>query len=144
LKIEKTFKFRTIYFLNSISIQKNDNEDKIHLSPLFSQHALYYEKGLFGNKLMMSTGFNFAYSSSYYSDDFMPATALFYYQNEIKTGGYLRADVFVRAKIKSAQIFLKMENVGDNIGKKAYFLVPHYAQPGMVFRFGVTWRFFDQ
>ncbi len=144
LKIEKTFKFRTIYFLNSISIQKNDNEDKIHLSPLFSQHALYYEKGLFGNKLMMSTGFNFAYSSSYYSDDFMPATALFYYQNEIKTGGYLRADVFIRAKIKSAQIFLKMENVGDNIGKKAYFLVPHYAQPGMVFRFGVTWRFFDQ
>ncbi|MFZ7115023.1 MAG: putative porin [Bacteroidota bacterium] len=144
LKIEKTFKYKTIHFLNSISFQKNDNEDKIHLSPFFSQHALYFEKAIFGNKLLMSTGFNFAYSATYFSDDFMPATALFYYQDSIKTGGYLRADLFLRAKIKSAQIFLKMENVGDNIGKKTYFLVPHYAQPGMVFRFGVTWRFFDQ
>lgn len=144
LKFEKTFNYRSIHFVNAICFQKNDNEGKIHLSPFFSQHALYFEKALFGNKLLTSTGFNFAYSLTYFSDAFMPATALFYYQNETKTGGYLRADIFIRAKIKAAQIFLKMENVGDNIGKKAYFLVPHYAQPGMVFRFGVTWRFFDQ
>ena len=144
LKFEKTFNYRSFYFVNAICLQKNDNEAKINLSPFFSQHALYFEKALFGNKLLTSTGFNFAYSSTYFSDAFMPATALFYYQNETKTCGYLRADIFIRAKIKAAQIFLKMENVGDNIGKKAYFLVPHYAQPGMVFRFGVTWRFFDQ
>ncbi|MBK7430425.1 MAG: hypothetical protein IPI62_05685 [Bacteroidetes bacterium] len=144
LKIEKNFRFKTIYFLNAISVQKNDNENKIHLSPLFSQHALYYEKSLFGNKLMSSVGFNFTYSSSYFSDAFMPSTALFYYQNETKSGGYLRADLFIRAKIKSAQFFLKLENVADNLGKQSYFLVPHYPQPGMVLRFGIVWRFFDQ
>ncbi len=144
LKIEKNFRYKSIYFLNSVSIQKNDNENRIHLSPLFSQHALYYERAILKNKLLSSTGLNFTFSSSYFSDDFMPSTALFYLQNEIKTGGYLRADLFFRAKIKSAQLFIKLENVGDNIGKKSYFLVPHYPQPGMVLRFGIAWRFFDQ
>lgn len=144
LIIEKNFQFRIFNFYNLIGIQTNDNKNNIHLSPLFSQHSLFIEKKLFGKKLLTDIGFNMAYNSAYYSDAFMPSTALFYLQNEIKTGGYFRVDLFARAKIKSASIFLKMENVGDNIGKKSYFLVPHYAQPGNVFRFGVSWRFFDQ
>lgn len=144
LKIEKNFRYKSIFFLNAIAIQKNNNEDVIHLSPFYSQHSLYFEKALFKNKLITSAGFNFAYSSKYYADAFMPATAMFYSQNELKTSGYLRTDFFVRIKIKAAAIFVKFENIGDNIGKKSYFLVPHYAQPGNVFRFGVSWRFFDQ
>ncbi len=144
LNVEKNFNWKSLNFMNKITFQESSNKIDIHLTPFFSMHSLFVSKKLFGHKLLTDIGVNAAFNQAYYSDAFMPSSALSYLQNELKTQGYLRFDLFIRAKIKSARIFLKMENVADNIGKKSYFLTPHYAMPGQVFRFGVSWRFFDQ
>lgn len=144
LNLEKNFTWKSLCFMNKLTFQECSNKTEIHLTPFFSSHSLFMSKKLFGHKLLTDIGVNAAFNQAYYSDAFMPASSLFYLQNEMKTQGYLRFDLFIRAKIKSARIFLKMENVADNIGKKSYFLTPHYAMPGQVFRFGVSWRFFDQ
>lgn len=144
VSLRKDFVWRDLTFLNEVVFQKSDNENLVHLSPLYTTHSLYLRKGLFGKKLLTDFGVNAAFNDAYYADAFMPASGLFFNQYTLKSQGYLRVDLFIRTKIKSARIFLKMENIGDNIGKKSYFLVPHYAMPGQVFRFGVSWRFFDQ
>lgn len=144
LGIEKTFLLGGIHFENNITLQKNSGEEQIHLAPFFSLHSLYYEHKFFTGKMLTDIGVNAAYNSEYFADNFMPVNGLFYRQNEMKTGGYLRVDLFLRIKIKSARIFLKMENINDNMQKSAYYLTPHYPQPGKVFRFGLVWRFFDQ
>ncbi|MBL0104453.1 MAG: TonB-dependent receptor [Bacteroidetes bacterium] len=144
LKLEKTFLIGGFHFENNLTIQKNSGEDQIHLAPLFTLHSLFYQHKFFSNKMLTDIGVNAAYNSEYYADNFMPSTGLFYRQDEMKTEGYLRFDLFLRIKIKSARIFLKMENINDNMQKSAYYLTPHYPQPGKVFRFGLVWRFFDQ
>ena len=94
--------------------------------------------------MLIQTGFDFHFNSFYYADAFMPATGMFYWQNETKTGGFGLVDFFFNFRIKSARMFLKFENIGDNFLAKGYYLTPHYPMPGMTVQFGVVWRFFDQ
>jgi hypothetical protein len=141
---EKTFLWRGLHFENNITVQRNSGEQQIHLAPLFTLHSLFYEHKFFSNRLLAAFGVNAAFNDEYFADNYMPANGLFFRQDEMKTGGYLRLDLFLRIKIKSARIFLKMENINDNMQKSAYYLTPHYPQPGKVFRFGLVWRFFDQ
>ena len=142
--LTKNFQWRDYHSQNTFVFQNISDQLNFHLSPFYSSHSLFLRKGLFEKKLLTDFGVNVAYNQSYFSDDYLPASSLFYNQSNLKTQGYLRVDLFIRAKLKSAFIFLKMENVGDNIGNKSYFLVPHYPMPGRVFRFGVSWRFYDQ
>ncbi|MFN8166059.1 MAG: putative porin [Bacteroidia bacterium] len=143
IRLEKNFRVGSFHLDNFIVYQKADEEDVIHLPQWLSRNSLYFQKQIFNKKLLMATGFDLGYNSSYYSDDFMPATGAFYLQSTLKTGDYPRFDFFIKGKIKGARIFLKMENIFDDVIRDAYYLTPHYPQPGRVFRFGLTWRFFD-
>ena len=84
-----------------------------------------------------------SYNSKYYANAFMQTTTLFYLQNEVKTGGFARVDLFFNLKIKTARIFVEFENVADGLTGKSYILTPHYPMPGRVFKWGIVWRFFD-
>jgi len=65
------------------------------------------------------------------------------YWYERKTGDYPMIDFFIHMKIKTARIFLKVENLSDGIFANRYFLTPHYPQAGRLLQFGLSWRFFD-
>lgn len=140
----KNFHYHYWHFDNIITYQKTDHEGIIHLPTWVSDQSLYFEKYYFDNALLASFGLSANYNSSYYADAFMPANSLFYLQNTTKTGGYLRLDLFINAQIKTARIFLKMENAADNLIENSYYLTPHYPMPGRVLKFGVVWKFLDQ
>ena len=144
LSLLKKFTFRKWHFDNIIIYQKTDKENILHLPELITDQSLYLENVYFKKALLMSLGVSANFNSSYYADAFMPANAMFFLQSEKKTGGYLRLDLFINAKIKTARIFLKMENIADDIIKRSYYLTPHYPMPGRVLKFGISWRFFDQ
>ena len=141
--LTKNFKFRKIHFNNSFIVQKV-NDDEIHLPSFISVQSLFYESFFYNKALLLQTGFDFHFHSFYYADAFMPATGLFYWQAEKKTGGYPLVDFFINFRIKTARFFVKLENIGDNIIDKGYYLTPHYPMQGMTLKFGVNWRFFDQ
>jgi hypothetical protein len=143
LKIGKDFTYRNFHFDNLFVFQNIDRENIFRLPELIAENSLYYQKYYFNNALEAATGFHLTYSSSYFADAFMPATASFYLQDEKETGGYFRTDLFINAKIKTAMIYIKFENAFDGLSGTSYFLTPHYPMPGRVFRFGLRWRFFD-
>lgn len=142
--LNKDFRFGKFHFNNSFIIQKVNHENELHLPQLISTQSLFYESFLFKSALLLRVGFDFHYHSSYYADAFMPATGLFYLQNEKKTGGFGLTDFFINFRIKTARMFLKFENIGDNFLAKGYYLTPHYPMQGMTVQFGICWRFFDQ
>ncbi len=142
LSVRKDFTFRNFH-LDNLFIFQNSVNIVIQLPDFISQNSLYYEKDFFGGSLRLSTGFRFAFCSKYYANEFMPALGEFYLQTEKETNGYFRTDLFVDAKIKTAVIFLKMENIADGLNGQSYFTTPHYPMPGRVFTFGLRWRFFD-
>ncbi len=142
--LNKNFRLGKFHFDNSVIAQKVSNENILHLPSFISTQSLYYESFLYKNALLLQAGFDFHFNSSYYADAFMPATGLFYWQKENKTGGFSLVDFFINFRIKTARMFLKFENIGDNFLGKGYYLTPHYPMQGMTIQFGVVWRFFDQ
>ena len=107
-----------------------------------------YDRGetfdnFFKHKLPIQIGFDVHYTSSYYSNAYSPAASVFYTQDSKKAGGYTLVDFFVNFRIKSARMFIKLQNAGDNLVANHYFNTPGYPMPGMVFQFGINWRFFD-
>ena len=142
--LEKNLVVGKIHFNNAIIVQQVNDADMIHLPSFLSTQSLFYESFFYNNALLLQTGFDFHFHSSYYADAFMPATGLFYRQEEKKTGGYSLVDFFLNFRIKTARFFLKLENIGDNLIQNGYYLTPGYPMQGMTLKFGVNWRFFDQ
>lgn len=143
IRLLKNFKAGIWHFDNEIYIQNSSNEKIIPLPGYAGIHSIYLEKDMFKKALRAQFGFRIRYNSAYYADAFMPATAMFYVQDQKKTGDYTMIDFFAHLKIKSAMIFLKVENIGDGIVAKNYYLTPEYPQAGRFIQFGLKWRFFD-
>jgi len=142
LFVQKDFHFWKIRFNNSLWFQSTSS-DVVRVPGLASHHSLFYEDRFFKNKLSTQIGFDVHYTSSYYSNAYSPAASFFYTQDEQKTNGYALVDFFVNFKIKTARLFVKIQNVGDNLIADHYVLTPHYPMPGLLIQFGLNWRFFD-
>lgn len=142
LFIHKDFRFRKFHLNNSAWIQETSN-DVVRIPALLSHHSLYFEDVFFRNKLPVQIGFDVHYTSSYFSNAYSPAASVFYTQNSTKTGGYALVDFFVNFRIKTARMFIKLQNAGDNLVAKNYFNTVNYPMPGLLIQFGINWRFFD-
>jgi hypothetical protein len=79
-----------------------------------------------------------------FGNDFMPSSGFFYLQDTYRTGGYVLFNLFFNFKIKTAAIFLKLENMGNFVIDNKYYLVPHQPMQLRTFKFGIRWRFYDQ
>lgn len=129
-------------YLNEI-YQTTSNTSYVNIPSSISTARLFYTGNLFKNNLQLQIGGQCQYYSSFYGAGYMPATQVFYIQDKVKTGEYFYTDVYLNARIKPVQFFLKVENVLQGIAGKNYALMPGYYQPDRAFRFGLTWLFFD-
>jgi hypothetical protein len=98
----------------------------------------------FNNALHFETGIDAHYQGSYFGKDFMPSTGFYYLQDEKKTSGYVLINIFFNFRIKTADFFVKVENMGNIVFENHYYLVPHQPMQGRTFKFGLRWRFYDQ
>jgi hypothetical protein len=141
--IGKNFHFGKFRFNNTVYYQRCDENLIIPLPDFLAHNSLYYESWLFKKKMFAQIGIDFHYTSAYFAPAFNPAVNIFYLQHEIETNGYVLADVFFNFKIKTARVFIKLHNAGDELIRRGYYLTPHYPMPGRLFQFGLNWRFFD-
>jgi len=139
----KNFHFGKLHFNNSVYWQHSDHEEIIPLPEFASHNSLFVETWLFKKKLLAQFGIDGHYTSEYFAPAYNPAASVFYVQQSVKTNGYALADVFFNFKIKTARLFIKLQNAADGIFQKGYYLTPHYPMPGRLIQFGLNWRFFD-
>jgi hypothetical protein len=128
---------------NMVYWQSTDEEKIIPLPEFAAHHTLYYQSWLFKKRLFAQIGVDVHYTSEYFSPAYNPAANVFYLQDSVRTNGYILADIFFNFKIKTARVFIKLHNAGDELIKSGYYLTPHYPMPGRMFQFGLNWRFFD-
>jgi hypothetical protein len=110
---------------------------------LTAKADFYYTKDLFKQAAIVQTGVNLMYNTPYDAYAYMPATRLFYVQNEKELGDYVYANVFLNLQIKRARLFIKYYNLGSAFGNYNYFMVPSYPMKDGGIRFGVSWMFYD-
>ena len=104
---------------------------KIRLAGIF--------KRLYGGHLILQTGLEYNYWSSFKPYGYNPAIGDFYVQEELTLPSYQRLDFFASGKIKSFLFFIRFNNILFPIDKNIQFKVKDYPQPDLFWRLGVKW-----
>ena len=143
LTLKKDFDFSIIHLENTIALQKASQKSIVAL-PLFSSyHSIFLEQLVFKKVMKLRYGFDVRFNSSYYANNYMPATGMYYLQDQVKLGDYPIVDFFVSAYLKRAKIFLKVIHLNQGISKDGYYLTQNYPIEKRALQLGVSWNFFD-
>jgi len=135
--------FRHLGLFIQHTYQSTSNNAYISLPENISTARLFYTGSLFRHNLQLQIGGQVEYYSSFYGYAYMPATQVFYLQDQFKTSEYPYLDIYLNARIRPVNVFLKVENVLQGFAGTGYSFVPGYYQPDRAFRFGISWMFFD-
>jgi hypothetical protein len=136
-----------VWFLRSHHkiVYQYTGEEQYHRYPsLISYHSLYADFKLFDNALHAHTGFDLRYNAPYRPMAYMPVVRQFYIQDDYESDHVYFLDAFVNAKISRVRMFVKVQNVlGLFLDAPKYYEIPFYPMPEGMFKFGVSWMFFD-
>lgn len=142
-KIGKLFDLNPFFWNNTIYYQYVEHIDKLPVPQLSGNSNLYFQHYIFDNNLLLQIGLDFWYHSEVYGPAYMPATGLFYLQNQRKTGNYFLLDAYASFKVKRLRAFFRMGNISSTFMPRNYFNMLHYPDRPMAFNFGISWEFYD-
>jgi len=135
--------FKHLGIFLSHTYQTSSKPEYVLIPKNVSTAKLFYTGNLFKNNLQLQIGSQVQVFQSFTPYAYMPATQIFYLQNQVQTAAYPFVDVYLSARIRPVSFFLKLENVLREFAGTNYFLVRGYYQQERAFRFGLTWTFFD-
>ncbi|OFX89911.1 MAG: hypothetical protein A2W99_08915 [Bacteroidetes bacterium GWF2_33_16] len=146
-RLKKQFTLGPFHSTTRFVYQKSTNDSLLSLPENNLYQSLYYEK-LFhfsstGGELKMQAGLDYHYSSNYMADAYMPVTGLFYRQYDQNIDDYHCLDIFINFAIKRARLYLIYNYLNSALNDSYYFTAPSYPAPPAVFKFGVSWTFYD-
>lgn len=124
------------------SMQITDNEDVVHLPLFYGKLKFGLDITLVKGVSMMQPAFVINYFTEYYADAYMPATRVFYLQNDVKIGNYPFLDFYITFKLKRANIFVGYTNIYSLSKDNRYFTTPHYPMRDSKWVLGVKWRLY--
>lgn len=125
------------------SLQKSSNEEVVHLPLLMGQLRIGYSQPVFHKAAILHPNITVRYFTKYYADAYMPATRIFYLQNEVQIGNFPFIDLAVTLKVKKANIFVAYNNMFLLTGNHNSFIAPHYPMRDSKIFIGVNWRLFN-
>lgn len=134
---------RHLGFDNTVYYQSTSDSNLVRMPKLDIRSALYYQGNLFNKALWLQVGFQGEYYSRFTSYAYMPATNIYYLQNNQRAGNYPYIDFFLSARIKPVKFFVKIDHVFQGFLGTNYSLLAGYLQPDRAFKFGLNWVFFD-
>lgn len=145
IRLQKEFTFGKFALDNTVLYQVVTQEENVLNLPKFTtRNTLYYSDYWFDKALFLQTGFTFQYFTEYYADGYLPVIGDFYTQTHSKIGNYPVLDFFFNAKIRTARVFLKVENFNQKLMKKnKHYAAPGYPYRDMTIRIGIIWDFFS-
>jgi hypothetical protein len=141
----RQFRISGFHSDNKILIQYSTAKEVLHLPLLALSTSDYWNQRLFKGALVADLGFDLYYTTKYSASAYMPATGVFYLQDEYDVGGFPFLDVFLAFRIAHARIFVSYNNVlaGVSFVGNSYFTTYRYPMKPRHFRAGLVWTFYD-
>ena len=145
-QLMQNFKFGIFRWENVITYQHSSKQEVIPVPDLDIYTNLYI-KFKVAKVLNIDLGVDARYFTSYTAPDYSPYLGQYTVQgngeNNVKVGNYPIINAYANVFIKHTRFFVMMSHINAGQGDKNYFLTPHYPINGCVFRFGVSWNFFN-
>ena len=144
LYARKDFRIAGFHFDHRALVQITSDENVLPVPTFSGFLSYYYEFWVKRDVLRVQIGIDGRYNTSYYAPSYNPALSAFFNQREVKVGNYPYLDAFVSAKWKRMRILLKLQHLNQNLfGNGEYFQVARYPLNPRMFKFGISWSFYD-
>lgn len=125
------------------TFQSTSHEAYVSLPASVTTAKVYYSAAWFKNNLLINFGTQVEYYSGFKGYAYMPALQMFYLQYDRNAGQYPFVDIYLNARIRPVNFFVRLENALQGLVGTNYDFVPGYFQTDRAVRFGLTWQFFD-
>ncbi|MGN8058168.1 putative porin [Pedobacter sp. 22163] len=144
LDVSKKTRFGRFVMENYIAYQKTDKNAVLRTPELYTYNSIYFDNTFF-KVLKANVGFDVRYNSEYANYLYSPATAQFYIDERNPTNLVSKPviDVFFKANLKRANIFVKYDFVNQGLFQPGYYTVNRYPMQDALLKFGVSWNFYD-
>lgn len=144
LDVSKKSRFGRFVMENYIAYQKTDKNSVLRTPELYTYNSIYFDNTFF-KVLKANVGFDVRYNSEYANYLYSPATAQFYIDERNPTNLTSKPviDVFFKANLKRANIFVKYDFVNQGLFQPGYYTVNRYPMQDALLKFGVSWNFYD-
>lgn len=152
LTVGKKFTYGRFNLDSYIVYQKTSRQDIMPMPDFYTFNSLYMKATVF-KVLKTEFGFDVRYNSKYVNYSYSPAVSQFYIRQSapdavkayqpVKFGTYPIVDLWIRASLRKANIFLKYEYVNQGLQSKGYYTVNRYPMPDKLFKIGLSWNFYD-
>jgi hypothetical protein len=144
LDVSKKTRFGKFVMENYIAYQKTDKNAVLRTPELYTYNSIYFDN-IFFKVLKANVGFDVRYNSEYANYLYSPATAQFYIdeRNPTNLASKPVIDVFFKANLKRANIFVKYDFVNQGLFQPGYYTVNRYPMQDALLKFGVSWNFYD-
>ena len=138
----KNFALGRWHFNNNIYYQKT-NVPEICIPEFVSSHSLYVEFAFLKGDFPMQLGTDIYFYSKYKAYSYMPASGIFYLQNDKEIGNYPLVNVFLTMKREHVRFFLKFEHINAGTTGRNYYAIDTYPMNARTFKFGLSWHFYN-
>ena len=126
--------------------QKSSNSEILPLPDINIYSNLYIDFKLAKKILSIQLGGDVRYFTSYYAPGYMPNTGQFHLQpdnDRVKIGNYPICNVYANIHLKRTRIYVMMHHINQGMGRQNSFLTPHNPINPRLFKFGISWNFYD-
>jgi hypothetical protein len=146
ISLGKKFTYGKFNLDSYVVYQKTDNPGKLRTPEIYTFNSFYLDQTFF-KVLKTNIGFDLRYNTSYQAYAYSPAAGQFYIPLAENTHSFNTepiVDVWVKASLRRANIFVKFDYVNQGLFSKGYYTVDRYPmQDRQLLKFGVSWNFYD-
>lgn len=145
LQLLQNLHWSIFHWDNVLTFQKSSDE-KVLPTPIFNVYSNFYLRFKIARVLKCDLGADMRWFTKYYAPEYIPALGSFGIQgtdaSRTKIGGYPVINAYANFTLQHTRFFVMFSHV--NAGNSGdYFFTPHYPLNQRIFRFGLSWNFFN-
>ena len=145
LELQQKLKLGPLHWDNVITYQKSSDDMALPVPDLNIYTNLFLRFKI-ARVLKCDFGADARFFTKYYAPDYSPALGQYAVQtgdNRTEVGNYPIMNVYANFHLQRTRFFVMMSHINAGQGKPDYFLAPHYPLNQRIFRFGVSWNFYN-
>lgn len=143
ISLNKNFKFGKFNLENSVVYQKTDFATILRTPEIYTYNSFYYANRIF-KVLDLSAGFDVWYNTPFKAPAYAINISQFYNDKAgIEFPTYPIADVWIKATLGRANLFLKYDYANQGFLSKGFYTVNRYPMQDALLKFGVRWNFYN-
>jgi hypothetical protein len=128
-----------------VTYQHSTNQEVLPL-PKLNVYTNLYLRFKIAHVLKCDFGADARYFTKYNAPEYVPGIGQYAVQandTKVEIGNYPLVNVYANFHLKQTRFFVMMSHVNEGRGSKNYFYAPHYPLNGSIFRFGLSWNFYN-